>query len=195
MRDGLVLHRLLKPMNRIREIREAAGLSSDELAERVGTSGAQIRRLETGERRLTAEWMEKIAEELGCTPADLISNATIAEAENEVQPMMDGADLSSVMAAIAHRGLRVYKVTEDGRSVARVGIGPGDVITVDESPDRIAGPRTGDILLVRFDDNTIVLRQFLEPGLLVTNRRGANLAIDVNDPAVNPQIIGVVVRQ
>ena len=48
-------------MNRIRELREAARMSVDELAAAVGTSDTQIRRLEAGTRRLTQGWMERIA--------------------------------------------------------------------------------------------------------------------------------------
>jgi DNA-binding Xre family transcriptional regulator len=66
-------------MNRIKEMRKAAGLSSDALGERIGMSGAQVRRLETGARRLTVDWMTRIAEALECAPADLISIPTTAD--------------------------------------------------------------------------------------------------------------------
>lgn len=47
--------------NRIREIREAQGLTLDRLAERMGMSGAQISRLETDKRRLTVDHLVKFA--------------------------------------------------------------------------------------------------------------------------------------
>lgn len=51
-------------MNRIRELREKAGLSAERLADRVGTTQATISRLETGARRLTVSWMRRIADAL-----------------------------------------------------------------------------------------------------------------------------------
>ena len=184
-------------MNRIREIREAAGLSSDELGALCvpPTSGAQIRRLETEDRNLTAEWMERIAIALKCTPADLIANAVIAEVRNEVEPAANEGSMAPVVAALATRGLRIYKVTEHGNSVARAGIGPGDMITVDETPERIKARRSLDMVLVRFgDEPEIVLRMFIAPDLLITNRSGANLSITTEDPVVKPTIVGVIVR-
>ena len=61
--------------NRIRELREAAGLSQEALAQMVGTSNQQIGRLERGERELTLRWMERIATSLQCKPADLLPSA------------------------------------------------------------------------------------------------------------------------
>ena len=194
MQDSAGVHRLgEQPMNRIREIREAAGLSSDELGERVGTSGAQIRRLETGERKLTADWMGRIAEVLGCTPADLIANAMAAEIRDEVEI----AAIDPVIASsIAKRGLKAYTVT--AKSVAGAGINPGDVIMVDESQAAIDHVQTGDIVLVELQTPSAkVLRGIYitqEFSLLLTVRRGANLTISTDDPAVRPAVIGVVIR-
>src|SRR5262245_4518870 len=114
-------------------MREALGMSSDELARRVRTSGATIRRLETGTRALSQPWMEKISEVLGCSPADLISNAALSEAVDEVELVdtFDGYD--SVRTAIATMGLRAYRVTEQGKALVQAGISPGDVITVNHS--------------------------------------------------------------
>lgn len=58
--------------NRIRELRERAGLSQWKLGEIVGTSAPQIGRLEIGSRQLTVDWMRKIARALGVQPADLL---------------------------------------------------------------------------------------------------------------------------
>jgi transcriptional regulator with XRE-family HTH domain len=54
---------------RLRAAREAAGLSVPELAKRVGTHRSYIDRLEKGERRPAAEWLQKIADELGLDAA------------------------------------------------------------------------------------------------------------------------------
>lgn len=70
--------------NRIREWRERRDLTQDALADATGTSKMQISRLERGERRLTQGWMERIAEVLGCRPADLLPGAP--ESAGEAPP-------------------------------------------------------------------------------------------------------------
>jgi transcriptional regulator with XRE-family HTH domain len=67
--------------NRIRDLRLGAGLSQAELAELVGTTQAQIARLETGERRLTVEWMQRIARALSLRPSDLLPTAALADVD------------------------------------------------------------------------------------------------------------------
>ena len=64
----------MKP-NRISEARRRAGLTLDQLAERIQTSRGQIYQLEHGKRRLTQDWMERLGEALGCDPADLMPGA------------------------------------------------------------------------------------------------------------------------
>lgn len=58
--------------NRIRELREARGMTLDQLGEAVGTSFQQIARLEGGERRLSEKWIRPIARALGVAPGDLL---------------------------------------------------------------------------------------------------------------------------
>ena len=63
------------PMNRIRDLRLAAGLTLDEVARRAGTSVQQLSRLERGHRRLTDAWMRRIAAALGVLPAALLPDS------------------------------------------------------------------------------------------------------------------------
>jgi transcriptional regulator with XRE-family HTH domain len=58
--------------NRIKELREARGLTLQQVADDAGTSLQQIQRLENGHRRLTDEWMRRIAPVLGVHPAALL---------------------------------------------------------------------------------------------------------------------------
>lgn len=58
--------------NRIRQWREERGFTLEKLAEMVGTTNQQISRLERGERKLTTEWLERIAPHLRCKPSDLL---------------------------------------------------------------------------------------------------------------------------
>jgi transcriptional regulator with XRE-family HTH domain len=174
-------------MNRIKEIREAAGLTQEGLAELVGTTGNHIWRLESGNTQLTQQWMTLLAEALHCHPADLMKNVVAAETALEIEP----AAGNPVVASIAVKGLKVYRVIE--RSVINLGIAPGDTITVDESEP--VEPRALDVVVVEVGEKrNRVLRQFVPPSMLVTNRGGANLAIDLKDPTVTPKIVGIVLR-
>src|SRR5579871_4203030 len=58
--------------NRIAFWRKKRGLSQQELADLAGTSNQQISMLESGARRLTTDWMERLAKPLGITPAELL---------------------------------------------------------------------------------------------------------------------------
>jgi len=62
-------------MNRIRELRLAAGLTLDEVARRANTSVQQLSRIERGHRRLTDDWMRRIASALGVLPAALLPDS------------------------------------------------------------------------------------------------------------------------
>lgn len=59
--------------NRIAELRQARDWSQEHLAKLVGTTNQQIGRLESGARRLTVDWMERVAQAFGVNPADLLA--------------------------------------------------------------------------------------------------------------------------
>lgn len=60
---------------RIREMRRAKGLTLSELAARVSppTTAQTIGRLETGVRKVTLDWLQKIADAFGCGVHDLMA--------------------------------------------------------------------------------------------------------------------------
>ncbi|KJV08351.1 hypothetical protein VZ95_18330 [Elstera litoralis] len=61
--------------NRLRYWRTHRGLTLEQLAEAAETSHQQIMRLERGERRLTLDWMIRLAAPLGVEPRDLLPDA------------------------------------------------------------------------------------------------------------------------
>lgn len=58
-------------MNKLRTYRQNKGLTQADLAQMVGASQSQIVMLETGKRKLTKEWAERLAPCLGVT-ADML---------------------------------------------------------------------------------------------------------------------------
>lgn len=184
---------VLSAMNRIAELRKQQGWTQEELAIRVGTTKMSISRLENGLTQLTVDWMQKLAKAFKCSAADLLDLAFLADIADDVTAAND-TGLSAIMAPLRSKGLRIYEVTGDG--VEGVGITPGQVITIDESADAIAGVKTGDIVLARVTSpqQALVLRQFVAPDILLTNRPGNKLAVGLNDKTVSVTIVGVVIR-
>lgn len=64
--------------NRIRELRKGRGWTLEHLADHVGTTPKQLSRLERGERNLTQDWMLRISEALGTSPAALFDRTGAA---------------------------------------------------------------------------------------------------------------------
>lgn len=66
--------------NRIRFWRQQKGWTLQQLAEAAATTRAQIDKLERGTRRLTVDWMVRLAAPLGCDPRSLMNVTGLAEA-------------------------------------------------------------------------------------------------------------------
>lgn len=76
-------------MNRIKEIRKSKGLALNAVAERANTTPQQVQRLERGDRRLTTEWIERLADALECEPADIVPG--IAGKKKDLLGMLESA--------------------------------------------------------------------------------------------------------
>lgn len=107
--------------NKLRALRHAKGLTLEQLAEAAGTSHQQILRLERGERRLTVDWMVRLAGPLGLEPKDLLPDAAPAAGPALVgtrpiiplQPPAPSHDLIPVRSA-ARGGTEQRMFLEDG---------------------------------------------------------------------------------
>lgn len=62
------------PAKRLREFRESKGLSRADLANAVGAHPNQIQKLENGERRITTDWIERLAPHLGRKQSEFLSD-------------------------------------------------------------------------------------------------------------------------
>lgn len=63
----------------LRDWRLHKDVSQTEIARRIGASKGEISRLETGSRRLTADWMDRLARALGVRVVDLYERPTGAQ--------------------------------------------------------------------------------------------------------------------
>ena len=64
--------------NRIGILRVEKGLSLTDLARLAGTTKAQIQKLERGDRRLSLQWMSRLARALDVKMSDLLPQDTVA---------------------------------------------------------------------------------------------------------------------
>lgn len=62
-------------MNRVKAIRESKGLSQEQVGERIGKARGQISRIEQSKGNLTEHWLNLLSHALGCSPAEIISDA------------------------------------------------------------------------------------------------------------------------
>jgi transcriptional regulator with XRE-family HTH domain len=72
MSAGILHLSLAGAPNRIRELREAANLTQQNLADRIGVSKVTISELEREKMRLDLSYMRRLAKALDVTPADLL---------------------------------------------------------------------------------------------------------------------------
>ncbi len=172
--------------NRIRELREQRGMTTAQLAAAAGTSQPQITRLERGERKLSEEWMVRIAAALGVTPADLLASATLAEVTDDVEPYRAGEFATAA-----------YLMKSD--VLEQIELPAGSLLVVDTTEKARERLKTGDVVIARLRDASggartrLIARQFIAPSLLVTNRRGANTALHTHNDAFRSEILGVAV--
>lgn len=118
--------------NRIREFRERAGLSQAALGAKVHTGQSQIDRLEKGERRLTVDWLTRIAAALEIEPNDLLSEpAAVGRPDNRQSPPSlpprteMPRDVPVLGTAMGANGEGAFELNQTGGVVDMVLRGPG----------------------------------------------------------------------
>lgn len=70
--QNVVAYNVANMTNRIKEIRKKQGLSLQVLADRIGTSNQMIQYLESGKRKLSVDWANKIATGLRVDIMDIL---------------------------------------------------------------------------------------------------------------------------
>jgi repressor LexA len=127
--------------NIIRAIREARGMTQEQLAAAVGSNHSTIGRLETGRRRLTKEWMVRLARALNCDPSEFLADGATGLVS---APLIDwvaaGAPLepadpypvggATTTLLVAHRRDSVIALRVVGDSIDRV-VPEGGIVFVD----------------------------------------------------------------
>lgn len=162
----------------------------------LGTSQPQLSRLERGERRLTVEWMTRIAKALDVEPVDLLSIAALSIPHDDVVPH-EPSGLGDAASALMKKGFHFYTVRSN--SLEQLKIAPGDVLLFDTTPEAIRGIKTGDVALVSLtykdrqrETTRLVIRQFVAPNLLTTNRHRGNVILTMGADGAAAEIVGIL---
>ena len=72
--------------NHLREIRTARGLTLDAVAERAGTDRSTLAKLETGKRRLSLDWIYRLAIAFGVTPEEIVAGPASPAIDGRIGP-------------------------------------------------------------------------------------------------------------
>lgn len=103
---------------RIAFLRQEKGLSLAELAKAAGTTKAQIQKLERGDRRLSLEWMERLARALDIKISELLPPEEVTcRHEQDTKMVLDVLSRLSerdreMLAAVVKRVLRTLQAPD-----------------------------------------------------------------------------------
>lgn len=160
-------------VNRIREWRTKRDWSLQQLAEASGTTRAQIDKLERGERRLTVDWMMRLAAPLGCLPADLLPASSAPAPAPEPERMIPvrgalhpagGSEMALKPQPIDHRPCPcfmahvrdAYALYLSGEAMSPM-YRPGQLLYINPHKPPIAG---NGIVMTR-TDGTVLVRELV----------------------------------
>lgn len=179
--------------HRIKDLREARGWSQEQLGTAVKLSKYTISRIEGGAQKLDLPTAQKIADAL---------QAPLAAVLGIVQPSSGGGFAEDVAPYTAlpsdpSLGPNEYRYTVGTDACENAGVRRGDVVVVDDSAKAVAAIEPLDVVVVSYthpdipDTSVLMLRQFVPPGLLITNARANARSIDI---AREPARILAVIR-
>jgi putative transcriptional regulator len=168
-----------KMHERIRELREARGWSMRELAARTHSSASTINSLEKGKTQITVPWLERLAKAFEIPVAELAGFSS-----GQIWLGNDIAICDKVTPRVSRVQLKqnetLYRVIS--YALDQAGIALGTLIIVDTTPVGLNELKTGDFVIGQYPvggEKLMLLRQFIEPSLLITN------SISQNQPIIN----------
>lgn len=158
-----------KSVNKLRTIRKERKLTLQEVADAAGTTNQMVGMLERGERKLTLEWMQKLAPVLGVTVAELLDDIAAPRipvvgyvgAGFQIFPVddhMKGAGLDEVDAPPGVMAKSAVAVIVRGDSMVPV-LEEGDVIYYDEQVEGDLDNLLGRLCVVCCLDGSTYVKQ------------------------------------
>lgn len=187
--------------DRIRNFRKARGWSMRELALRTNSSASTINSLEKGKTQLTWNWIIRLAKAFEVSPEEIIgaSPRDLKDQELGFKDWESGEDLEPINEDDAEyrsvnnvENQKLYRVRSD--VLSDLGIYRNSIVAVDVGMRSANNLVTGDIIVGELRDGAnkyMLMRQFIEPNLLITN--SANNRPSIHLRADFFRILGVVV--
>lgn len=166
-------------------------MTQGQLAMALGKSEDTVWRLETGRTKLTIEVMYAIAQILGVTPADLLPHSLMSDIVADVEVASQESVVDPVIKTLLAEGYALYRVITD--AVIEIGIKPGSQIVAKQTNRA----QTGDCVVCQVarpvdGRQTLLLRQYLAPSLITTNRLHGNIVFNTAEGSLDVSIVGVV---
>lgn len=187
---------------RLAALREKRGWSLNEAAERCGVSVSTVQKLEKGPTELTLGWIETLATVYDVPVADLLGMSPggvgpLPQLKSDLAPYDIPAKELSILTRDAVSPA-AFRVLTD--ALSELGVAPGDILIFDRGREVTAAARAPTIVMAEMaitpgsDVMVILLRQFIEPALLITNARTGN-APSLHLEADPVRITGVLLFQ
>ncbi len=196
------LNRKYPMTNRIDALR--GNLSYQKIAELINdsdginTNASTISKLAKGQMQLTETWLSRLSRALGVDRAALLGDephATSGQLQEDAA--LYEPDDGSPLAGLRQKNRDLWEVRSS--ALDELGIVPGALILVDVSEAAVASVQTGDPVVVQvYSDAELtsavtLLRQFIEPNLLITNSRDDN-ELPLNMQTANAHIKGRILH-
>jgi repressor LexA len=150
--------------NRIRALRADRGWSLQTLADKAGTTRSQIQKLETSQRRLDFDWIERLAKAFEITEGDLIGAREILPTIRMV-PLLGDIAAGNWREAVAHAegsvpavgvSTEAFALRAKGDSMDLV-VPDGGYVFVDPT---LADLRDGKVFAVMNSENETTIKRF-----------------------------------
>jgi transcriptional regulator with XRE-family HTH domain len=182
--------------DRIAELRKQRGWSMRELAHRTNSSASTINSLEKGKTELTLSWLQRLSkafgvgvEELLGLPRASLPNFSLPSSRDDSNVKLyddiahvETDKLSDLSILNLATNQSVYVVTSNSLNQL---ISFGSLIVVERKKIMAGGLQPGDIVVGRYreaENNSLLIRQFVAPNLLITNSSDNNLpSINLNN--------------
>jgi transcriptional regulator with XRE-family HTH domain len=177
--------------NRIKQLRLERGLSLKELAQEIGITDSHLSRVETGKRGLHSPKLVELARFFNVPVGEIMSQGN-SSVVPDVAPYTPPKG-SVLEKAFTSTTQKMFKVLTNGMS--ELGITEGDPIVVETKPIARADLTMGEVVIAEVggEFSILVLRQYIEPNLLVTNSSDDN-AMPIHVVRSRAKIIGRVLR-
>ena len=185
--------------NRIKELREQRGWTTTVLGERLGVTASAVSKLEKGGVRLHLEWIERAAKAFGVDAIEIVDDQIVGRllpSRDDVKKMVPSGEFVQFSRYETDKKKLFVSETDE---MSEVGIVAERSLLIVETHVEWPDIVMGDVVVVQARRNTdgapsvLILREFIEPRVLVTNtRQTISLPLHLGDARFKLLLVGRV---